>query len=79
MSAAGRGTPGETASEYRRLILRLPEETFAELSATARVMGRPQWRVVVDAVKAFIGAGPVLSDDERRVGRAILKLKPPTL
>lgn len=65
--------PGEKASEYRRLMLRLPEDTLAELQATARAVGRPQWRVVVDALKGYTGAGPVLSEATRRLVRDILK------
>ena len=65
--------PGEKASEYRRLMLRLPEDTFAELSAASRTIGQPQWRVVVNAVKAYIGAGPTLEVTDRDIVRRILK------
>ena len=65
--------PGEKASEYRRLMLRLPEETFAELSAAGRTVGQPQWRVVVNAVKAYIGAGPVLEAGDRDIVRRMLR------
>jgi hypothetical protein len=65
--------PGEKASEYRRLMLRLPEETFAELSAAARTIGQPQWRVIMHAVKAYIGAGPVLDANDRDIVRRMLR------
>jgi hypothetical protein len=35
---------------------------------------RPEWRVLVDALQAYVGSGPGLNDDERRVVRAVLKL-----
>ena len=65
--------PGEKASEYRRLMLRLPEDTFAELSAAARTIGQPQWRVVVNALKAYLGAGPVLDVSDRDIVRRMLR------
>lgn len=65
--------PGEKASEYRRLMLRLPEDTFAELNAAGRVIGQPQWRVVVNAVKAYIGTGPALDPTDRDFVRRMLK------
>jgi hypothetical protein len=30
--------------------------------------------VVLDAIRAYVGSGPGLSDDEKRVVRAVLKL-----
>jgi hypothetical protein len=30
--------------------------------------------VVVDAIKAYVGSGPALTDDERRAVRIVLKL-----
>lgn len=67
--------PGEKASDYRQYTIRLPEEGRAELEATAGALHRPAWRVVFDAVRAYIGAGPGLSDDERRAVRAVLRLR----
>jgi hypothetical protein len=54
-------------------MLRLPDETFAELNAAARTLGQPQWRVVVNAVKAYIGAGPVLEATDRDIVRRMLR------
>jgi hypothetical protein len=65
--------PGEKASEYPRITLRLPDEALAELDAAGRAVGRPRWRVVMDAVRAYIGAAPVLSDAERRLVRGLLR------
>ena len=66
--------PGEKASQYRRFTLRLPPETVAELEAAAGALKRPGWRVVVDAIKAYVGSGPMLTEDERRAVRIVLKL-----
>lgn len=75
---AGRPTtgvrPGEKASDYKRLMLRLPADTLAEMDAAARATGQTRWRVVVEAVRAYIGDGPTLSDAARRLVRGILKL-----
>jgi hypothetical protein len=66
--------PGEKVSEYRRLTLRVPDDVHHELVAAAGALKRPQWRVLIDAVRAYVGSGPALTDDERRVVRAVLRL-----
>jgi hypothetical protein len=66
--------PGEKVSDYKRLTVRLPDDVRAELDAAAGALKRPQWRVLIDAIRAFVGSGPTLTDDERRVVRAVLKL-----
>jgi len=52
----------------------LPPDVRAQLDAAGSVLGRPQWRVLVDAILAYVGNGPGLSDDERRRVRAALRL-----
>jgi hypothetical protein len=66
--------PGEKVSDYKRLTVRLPDDVRAELDAISYVTGRPQWRVLIEAIQAFAGSGPILSDDERRRIRAALRL-----
>jgi hypothetical protein len=66
--------PGEKASQYRRFAVRLPDDVREQLESAAGALRRPGWRVVVDAIQAYIGAGPTLSEDERRAVRAVLKL-----
>jgi hypothetical protein len=46
----------------------------AELDAASGALRRPQWRVLIDAIRAYVGSGPALSDAERRVVRAVLRL-----
>ena len=65
--------PGEKASEYPRLTMRLPPSTLADLDAAARATGFPQWRVIVEAVRAYYRRGPALTDDQLRIARAILR------
>jgi hypothetical protein len=65
---------GEKVSGYRPFTMRLPEDVRAELDAAAGALRRPGWRVVVDAIKAYVGSGPALTDDERRAVRVVLKL-----
>ena len=67
--------PGEKASEYPRLTMRLPEDSLALLKAIGRVVDAPAWRVMVDALRAYIGEGPVLSAEQRRVVRALRELE----
>lgn len=66
---------GERASDYKRFAVRLPEDTRAQLEAAAGALGRPAWRVVVDAIRAYVGEGPSLSEDERRAVRVVLKVR----
>ena len=66
--------PGEKVSDYKRLTVRLPDDVRAELDAAAGALRRPQWRVLIDAIRAYVGSGPTLTDDERRVVRAVVKL-----
>lgn len=66
--------PGEKLSDYQRMTIRLPPEVRAELDAAGYVLGRPQWRVLVDAIRAYMGSGPGLSEEERRRVRAAVRL-----
>jgi hypothetical protein len=65
---------GEKVSEYRRFTVRLPDDVRAELDAAAGALRRPAWRVLVDAVRAYVGTAPALSDEERRAIRVVLRL-----
>lgn len=66
--------PGERVREYQRLTIRLPADVRAELKAAAGALQHPEWRVLVDAIRAYVGSGPALTEDQRRVVRAVLKL-----
>jgi hypothetical protein len=66
--------PGERVSDYKRLTIRLPLDVQAELIAASGALRRPQWRVMINAIQAYVGSGPGLSEDERRVVRAVLRL-----
>jgi hypothetical protein len=66
--------PGEKVSDYKRLTVRLPDDVRAELDAAAGALKCPQWRVLIDAIRAYVGSGPTLSDAERRVVRAVVRL-----
>jgi hypothetical protein len=66
--------PGEKASDYKRFAVRLPDDVRAELEAASGALRKPAWRVVIDAIKAYVGTGPSLSDEEKRAVRVVLKL-----
>jgi hypothetical protein len=66
--------PGEKASEYQRLMIRLPDDSLAALNTIARVTGRPAWRAIVDALAAYMGDQPVLSETDRRLVRGLIRL-----
>jgi hypothetical protein len=65
--------PGEKASAYRRLTLRLPDDSLALLDAIARITKVPAWRAVVDALAAYHGDRAVLSESDRRLVRGLLR------
>ncbi len=66
--------PGEKLSDYQRMTIRLPPDVRAELDAAGYVLGRPQWRVLVEAIQAYVGSGPRLGGNERRRVRAAVRL-----
>lgn len=66
--------PGEKLSDYQRMTIRLPPEVRAELDAAGYVLGRPQWRVLVDAIRAYVGNSPGLTEAERRRVRGALRV-----
>ena len=70
------GLDGEKSSQYRRLALRLPDDALARLDAISRVVKHPQWRVVADALSAYMGAGEGLSERDRGLVRGLLRREP---
>ena len=68
--------PGEKVSDYSRLTVRLPDDVRDELDAVSYVTKRPQWRVLIEAIKAYAGSGPGLDGDEQRRIRAVVRLGP---
>jgi hypothetical protein len=46
--------PGERVSDYPRLTLRFPADLLAALNERAQHEGRPAWRLVVDAIRAYL-------------------------
>jgi hypothetical protein len=67
--------PGEKSSEYPRLTMRLPKPSVALVRAMARAIDAPAWRVMVAALHAYMGEGPMLSAEQRRATRALLRLR----
>jgi predicted DNA-binding protein len=70
------GLEGAKQSEYRRLALRLPDDALARLDAISRVVRLPQWRVVSDALEAYVGAKEALSERDRALVRGLLRREP---
>jgi len=67
------GIGGERSSQYERLSLRLPDDALAVLDAISRVVGRPQWQVVCEALAAYWGDGKGLSEYDRVSVRRLLR------
>jgi CheY-like chemotaxis protein/predicted DNA-binding protein len=68
--------PGERVSDYPRFALRLPEATYEVIQALAEASGTPQWRVISDAVDAYIASLP---EDQRALVRELLNRAQPLL
>jgi hypothetical protein len=45
--------PGEKASDYERMTIRLPKDVRDELEALSVALRLPQWRVIVEAIQAY--------------------------
>jgi hypothetical protein len=68
--------PGQKASERPRLTMRLPDESLMLLKAIGRAVDAPAWRVMADALQAYMGERSVLSNEQRRAVVALLRLDP---
>ena len=68
--------PGEKSSECARLTLRLPKPSIVLLKAMARAVDASAWRVMVEALHAYMGEGPILSEEQRRATRGLMRLRP---
>jgi hypothetical protein len=54
--------PGERLIDYKRVTVRLPPETVAQLEALSEKLARPQWRVMCDAIAVLSRVGPPAPD-----------------
>src|SRR5919205_1252582 len=48
------GADGEKVSEYPQVMIRLPRETKATLDALSGLTGTPIWRLIDQAVAAYV-------------------------
>lgn len=55
---------GEKVKDYPQLSIRLPGEVKAKLHALSLVTSRPQWRIITDAIDAYLHDR---SDSERKL------------
>ena len=52
------GADGEKVSEYPQVMIRLPRETKATLDALSGLTGTPIWRLIDQAVAAYVDHMP---------------------
>ena len=62
------GAEGGRVSDYQQVSLRLPERTKALLEAIAGMTALPTWRVIDEALAAYVRQLP---NDEQRVLTAV--------
>jgi predicted transcriptional regulator len=55
---------GEKVKDYPQLSIRLPADVKAKLQALSLIGGRPQWRVITDAIECYLKERP---EPERRI------------
>ena len=55
---------GEKVKDYPQLSIRLPGEVKARLQALSLVTSRPQWRIITEAIDAYLRER---SESERRL------------
>lgn len=58
------GPEGERVSEYPKLTVRIPPDTKRKLLALSAMRGEQAWKLVDEAVRAYIDGLPA---DERRL------------
>jgi predicted DNA-binding protein len=44
---------GEKVKDYPQLSIRVPEDAPKKLQAMSQITGRPQWRVINDAIECY--------------------------
>jgi predicted DNA-binding protein len=49
---------GEMVKDYPQLSVRLPSDVKAKLHAISVVSGRPQWRLITDAIECYLKDRP---------------------
>jgi predicted DNA-binding protein len=62
---------GEKVKDYPQLSIRLPVEIKAKLHAMSAVSGRPQWRLISDAIECYLKDLP--HADQRMVEELIVR------
>jgi predicted transcriptional regulator len=55
---------GERVKDYPQLSIRLPGDVKAKLQALSVIAGRPQWRIITDAIECYVRDRP---EPERRM------------
>jgi hypothetical protein len=55
---------GEKVKDYPQLSIRLPGDVKAKLQALSLIAGRPQWRIITDAIECYVRERP---EPERRM------------
>jgi hypothetical protein len=57
--------PGEKVKDYPQVSLRIPPDLKSQLYALGILNGKPQWRILIDAIECLVRALP--ESDQRRM------------
>jgi predicted DNA-binding protein len=66
------GNQGEKVSNYPQMTIRLPLETRAKLNTLSLLLATPMWRVVDQAIDAYVSRLPV--EDQKILGPLVERL-----
>jgi hypothetical protein len=66
---AAAAQPDERVKDYQQLSVRLPGDVKERLRAMSRIGGRPQWRILCEAIDCYFRERPA---GERRLVDAIV-------
>jgi predicted DNA-binding protein len=66
------GPGGKKVSEYPQITVRLPLETRARLSTLSLLLAQPMWRIIDDALAAYVRNLP--PDEQKLLGPIVERL-----
>lgn len=61
---------GERVKDYPQLSIRLPLEVKTKLYALSAISGRPQWRLISEAIECYLSSRP---ETERRLVNELVR------
>jgi hypothetical protein len=64
---------GEKVKDYPQLSIRLPADVKAKLQALSLIVGRPQWRIITEAIDCYLEGRP--EPERKMIGELVGRLR----